>query len=841
MVCCSDVPMGRRTKESLRQSSIMRDNPEYGLGSIDHPLEQLIPAQGLASEMRSESRESGLGASSDSDTRVRMFATSHHATIGRRLFVVRHAADDLTRYSTGGVVIMARGRFYQLTVGHISDFQDIPPMVSTINPEACSIDDQSSTEGEDDYSAFQRNMHKASMSWIASRSRSSGSKSPSSASGSTEWARWAQPTSDDITTHSDAGHHVSDGSPESSPLKEVGEIVLHSKEGQKPNLDYALVSIQAPRKADTVNEISVGSGTASRSLRTHDITGIGCEERQVIVVTGSGGPIKGTLIPGTTLLGKANQDQPQNLYVIQLEGVIAGGDSGAAVVDETSGDLYGHVVSGCPGTRIVYMVAAAEIFADLTSRLNQSLSIASSRKLEKSWMEHPSRERRTSKLPKHRDPNARTNGESLPRINANSTRQLDQVHYGRGRGFLREDGVIPIPRTWNPNLSDPTFLKRALWLDNRIETCFGEFEEEAAILHFMQNRQALGMRSFESEDTAAIMKDVSLRSLHMCHQEFSQRPVALVLDGSGHGGSINASTNGRPLTAQQLFHEIVKMRTRQDSTEELHPQERSNIRRRLIYVTDLDAWAVAALIATARNGNAQELELACHIEKHLGWRSSLRASASDFDFRLEFHLPFFAWRTSETQICDPRRGAGDRPLRKVRDLSFLRAESTDGSSAHGTDYLCEAQISCVLMGRHDRVWTAYCFVDTYFDLEDSSDSVHCYEDDEHDYGTYSDPLARGTLDANMPLLDPRIYFLYVLKTRMLQIEQEWRDLTYLVKSKVNLSVCFSPYSTRDWTLILDRSSMAKGHLHFKRQMAQRHWLLIDVWNGFVKLLCSSER
>ncbi|KAH8648232.1 hypothetical protein BGZ61DRAFT_548526 [Ilyonectria robusta] len=229
-------------------------------------------------------------------------------------------------------------------------------------------------------------------------------------------------------------------------------------------------------------------------------------------------------------------------------------------------------------------------------------------------------------------------------------------------------------------------------------------------------------------------------------------------------------------------------RSRLDSTGELLPQERSNIRRRLIYVTDLDSWSVAALIATARNGNAQELELACHIEKHLGWRSSLHASVSNLGFQLEFHLPFFAWRTSRAQIGDPRRGAGDRPLRKVRDLSFLRAESTDGPSIHDTDYLCEAQISCVLIGHHDRVWTAYCFVDTYFDLEDSKDSVNDYEDEE-DFGElYPDPLSRGTLDANTPILDPRIYFLRVLETRMLQVEQEWRDLTYLVKSKVNLSI-----------------------------------------------------
>jgi hypothetical protein len=56
--------------------------------------------------------------------------------------------------------------------------------------------------------------------------------------------------------------------------------------------------------------------------------------------------------------------------------MVVEGDSGAVVIDAESGNLYGHVVMGCAGTRVAYIVAAVEVFHDIKARLGSELGLA---------------------------------------------------------------------------------------------------------------------------------------------------------------------------------------------------------------------------------------------------------------------------------------------------------------------------------------------------------------------------------------------------------------------------------------------------------------------------------
>lgn len=62
------------------------------------------------------------------------------------------------------------------------------------------------------------------------------------------------------------------------------------------------------------------------------------------------------------------------------------------------------------------------------------------------------------------------------------------------------------------------------------------------------------------------------------------------------------------------------------------------------------------------------------------------------------------------------------------------------------------------------MWTAFCFVDTYFGHRDRVDG----------YDREGDPLSAGRISANYPFIsDPREYFVRILEIRILIIVKEW--------------------------------------------------------------------
>ncbi|EXJ63273.1 uncharacterized protein A1O5_11594 [Cladophialophora psammophila CBS 110553] len=205
--------------------------------------------------------------------------------------------------------------------------------------------------------------------------------------------------------------------------------------------------------------------------------------------------------------------------------------------------------------------------------------------------------------------------------------------------------------------------------------------------------------------------------------------------------------------------------------------------RRLIFITDLDPASIYALISTVSKTQAAPLRDA--IYKHLAFQAHFDASFSlggFHGFQLVFHLPYFAWRRSSTQPrLDDRRYADGRPLRDMVDVSFL-----DPRQINGRDCLHEAQISCVVAGLDDHRWVAYCFVDTYFDGEDEwrESVVEYHRDRESEYGFNADPLTYGNVDADMPIRDPREYFLRVLEHRLYQVRREWLTVIDKIKEDV---------------------------------------------------------
>jgi hypothetical protein len=154
--------------------------------------------------------------------------------------------------------------------------------------------------------------------------------------------------------------------------------------------------------------------------------------------------------------------------------------------------------------------------------------------------------------------------------------------------------------------------------------------------------------------------------------------------------------------------------------------------------------------------------------------------------RMEFHLPFYAWREATHAQRDSRKRNGAE-FRKTLDLSFLQP-TKPRKPGDENEWLHEAQVSCVMEAYNSTFWTAYVSVDTYFDGNTGKDSLaFCDEGTGLETGPYVvDPLpgSRYNYDANMPLKDPREYFLRVLMCRSDQVMREWQCVVHELHNRI---------------------------------------------------------
>lgn len=150
-------------------------------------------------------------------------------------------------------------------------------------------------------------------------------------------------------------------------------------------------------------------------------------------------------------------------------------------------------------------------------------------------------------------------------------------------------------------------------------------------------------------------------------------------------------------------------------------------------------------------------------------------------FQLAFHIPFYVWRVSERAWEDHRLDSNANRLRQCRDVSFL-----DWKSSGPSNFLYEAQMSCLVAGEDDSRWVAYGFFDTYFDaVGEAKETVEAYHDDAiKEGGMNADPLTYGVIDAEMTVRTPREYFLSCFRIRIAQVKREWMQVDAKIRQSI---------------------------------------------------------
>ncbi|KAH8903338.1 hypothetical protein BR93DRAFT_931367 [Coniochaeta sp. PMI_546] len=154
---------------------------------------------------------------------------------------------------------------------------------------------------------------------------------------------------------------------------QLGAPFLTSFDELQPmsGLDYALieVSLSAHKRPNEIfsAETQPGLSTASTRVKIKALSDSKHMEARVLCAT-SRGVLTGTL-SGTAVYSRFLHSKCFTMTLsVAFDSALEVGDCGAWVVDAETGDLYGHIVAGCPKSGIAIVIPFEPIFEDIKRR-----------------------------------------------------------------------------------------------------------------------------------------------------------------------------------------------------------------------------------------------------------------------------------------------------------------------------------------------------------------------------------------------------------------------------------------------------------------------------------------
>jgi hypothetical protein len=155
---------------------------------------------------------------------------------------------------------------------------------------------------------------------------------------------------------------------------------------------------------------------------------------------------------------------------------------------------------------------------------------------------------------------------------------------------------------------------------------------------------------------------------------------------------------------------------------------------------------------------------------------------------MQFQIPYLAFRPLPLSESDTQTIPDVKLPRKWMDVSFLVDSSA--SEANKQFGLAEAQISVLLCGSDNWRWVVYSLVDTYFDKEEDADDE--YDEFSNAEEFVPDPIVSDELtDLNLPIWDPRAYFLTICDARSNQVLCEWENIRSAIERVVARDVVYN--------------------------------------------------
>ncbi|KAI1137691.1 hypothetical protein F5Y05DRAFT_419163 [Hypoxylon sp. FL0543] len=347
--------------------------------------------------------------------------------------------------------------------------------------------------------------------------------------------------------------------------------------------------------------------------------------------------------------------------------------------------------------------------------------------------------------------------------------------------LYRWDPIFDSPRNLSGHYDKPYVDVRGdVDIDFDLIRCFAQIFDEADSCHYA------------TDTLAGFCADVNLQTLQQNLCSTTQHVAILENDGQ--------------LTAWGLYQALANNTKTQGlggaDIEQAKQSKRELSHKRRLYVTNLNCWTVFALVASMPVHQARVLGE--FVLNHLHFDPLINAKIPMDKlpvFALEFHLPYYAWRKHRLPRADCPRTLNGKGLRQYQDITFLR---TMGSKVDNslTEYIYEANMSCLISGLDSSSWTAYFFNDTYFEPDDYPENIQEYDAQECE-DVMPDPLAAGKRLTHPLPACPREYFLIILEIRIRKVKEEWQQLYNPVYEAIQ------SYKSRYWSQTRQIASCSK--------------------------------
>ncbi|KAJ0118030.1 hypothetical protein J7T55_014483 [Diaporthe amygdali] len=339
MICCCDRKARKDAEALIRESDILQQFPQVGLGNSSSLLETtafVIPVTG-----KSPATQMGRQSPTSFDIHA-----SGEPIIGRRLRFVKITDGRATvRFATGGPFIRIGEKTYQLTAYHTGQEDTGADSAAQFDSDTddCEYDGQSDTDDDDGQfegdTTMKESPKETSDSPLASESAS---------------------LSMDISSKKVVQQNLWTA----LDMSDVNQILLSRRK-----IDYFLVRLLAGEARKASNAIEkVGDHDA---LQATDIAAMPKPGTQVVVIT-SYSHIHGSILLGIQRAKMQGFYGFQNLIAARLSSSIKTGDSGSAVFDANTGCFYGHVVMGSAPDSIIYIVPSVDTFTHISEMFGES-------------------------------------------------------------------------------------------------------------------------------------------------------------------------------------------------------------------------------------------------------------------------------------------------------------------------------------------------------------------------------------------------------------------------------------------------------------------------------------
>ncbi|KAI9150683.1 Efflux pump notK' [Paramyrothecium foliicola] len=345
MFCCDVAAHRKEVRDAVKQSGLLNEFPGIKTGHMPRPpdFNQLVQ---LAHS------EDSLAATMPSIYAVPGF--SPHTPYGMQLLIKREELEDeetagMTEVAvaTVGGIIQIDDEYYLTTVAHVfkpQSSEESSPTYPTEEDEEIEIDSDDEDEDEDVLQACEE---KANMAENRDASIINNLHDPI----------YDPSTSESI---SEAQHSI-------LPEKILRQIIrgdaldvcLSSLDEPASNLDYALIKVPPSMRLD-IEAMKQFKKVVLDGPRDVDVQSP--TSRGIVKGAMSGTPLF-TRLPGGT--------DYQKVYKVKFDLFLQNGDCGSWVWDADSGELYGHVVAGCPNSGVAMVMPLISVFTDIEERTGE--------------------------------------------------------------------------------------------------------------------------------------------------------------------------------------------------------------------------------------------------------------------------------------------------------------------------------------------------------------------------------------------------------------------------------------------------------------------------------------